>query len=144
MSLTRRRLMNLGLASAVAPVAAKLLGATAFAQDFGPSSGLLGKVDCPCCQKRDFEWLDGRQGSHTTTLCGRNAVQISPQQKSQLTLEQLAEKLQGTGAVTLNPWLLRLTVPDHELTVFRDGRAIIQGTEDLSTARTLYARYIGM
>jgi dienelactone hydrolase len=44
MSLTRRRLMNLGLASAVAPVAAKLLGTTAFAQDFGPSSGLLGKV----------------------------------------------------------------------------------------------------
>jgi dienelactone hydrolase len=44
MSLTRRRLMNLGLASAVAPVAAKLLGVTAHAQDFGPSSGLLGKV----------------------------------------------------------------------------------------------------
>ena len=44
MSLTRRRLMNLGLATAAAPVAAKLLGVTAFAQDFGPSSGLLGKV----------------------------------------------------------------------------------------------------
>jgi dienelactone hydrolase len=36
--------MNLGLASAVAPVAAKLLGVAAHAQDFGPSSGLLGKV----------------------------------------------------------------------------------------------------
>jgi dienelactone hydrolase len=36
--------MNLGLASAVAPVMAKVLGATAYAQDFGPSSGLLGKV----------------------------------------------------------------------------------------------------
>lgn len=44
MSLTRRRLMNLGLASVAAPVAAKLLGTTAFAQDFGPSAGLLGKV----------------------------------------------------------------------------------------------------
>ena len=44
MSLTRRRLMNLGLASVAAPVAAKLLGATGYAQDFGPSSGLLGKV----------------------------------------------------------------------------------------------------
>src|SRR5437763_4803770 len=26
---------------------------------------LLGKVDCPCCQRRRFEWLDGDQGSHT-------------------------------------------------------------------------------
>src|SRR5438270_1443646 len=37
--------------------------------------GLLGKVDCPCCQGRKFEWLEGDLGSHTTTLCGRNAVQ---------------------------------------------------------------------
>src|SRR5947209_13036184 len=36
---------------------------------------LLGKVDCPCCQRRRFEWLDGDQGSHTTSPCGRNAVQ---------------------------------------------------------------------
>src|SRR5438105_3475795 len=25
---------------------------------------LLGKVDCPCCQRRRFEWLEGEQGSH--------------------------------------------------------------------------------
>src|SRR5205807_798524 len=28
---------------------------------------LLGKVDCPCCGRRHFEWLDGEQGSHTTS-----------------------------------------------------------------------------
>src|SRR5689334_21579850 len=45
MSFTRRRLMRLGLASAAgAPVMAKLLGATAFAQDFGPGAGTLGRV----------------------------------------------------------------------------------------------------
>src|SRR3982751_6426648 len=38
---------------------------------------LLGKVDCPCCQRRRFEWLDGDLGSHTTSLCGRNAVQVA-------------------------------------------------------------------
>jgi molybdopterin-synthase adenylyltransferase len=31
---------------------------------------LLGKVDCPCCQRRRFEWLEGEHGSHTTSLCG--------------------------------------------------------------------------
>src|ERR1700736_4319615 len=30
---------------------------------------LLGKVDCPCCQRRKFEWLEGDQGSQTTSLC---------------------------------------------------------------------------
>ena len=29
---------------------------------------LLGKVDCPCCQRRRFEWLEGEQGTHTTSL----------------------------------------------------------------------------
>src|SRR3954454_9582987 len=38
---------------------------------------LLGKVDCPCCQRRQFEWLDGLHGAQTTSLCGRNAVQIA-------------------------------------------------------------------
>jgi adenylyltransferase/sulfurtransferase len=30
-----------------------------------------------------------------------------------------------------------------ELTVFRDGRAIIKGTADPAAARSIYARYVG-
>src|SRR4051812_48476795 len=40
-------------------------------------ANLLGKVDCPCCKGRKFEWLDGAPGSHPPPLCGRNAVQIA-------------------------------------------------------------------
>ena len=29
-------------------------------------------------------------------------------------------------------------------TVFRDARSIIRGTDDIATARSLYARYIGI
>ena len=25
-------------------------------------AGLLGKVDCPCCKQRKFEWLEGAHG----------------------------------------------------------------------------------
>ena len=49
---------------------------------------LLGKVDCPCCQRRDFEWLDGGQGSQTTTLCGRNAVQVATRRAEPLELRR--------------------------------------------------------
>jgi adenylyltransferase/sulfurtransferase len=58
-------------------------------------------------------------------------------------LENLAEKLHGVGEVSSNRFLLRLTVDDFLLTVFPDGRAIIGGTEDITEAKTVYAKYIG-
>ena len=78
-------------------------------------------------------------------LCGRNAVQVSPQQKAGLNLDELAKKLNGIGQLTQNPFLLRLVLsePDYDMTVFRDGRAIIKGTDDVGVAKAVYARYIG-
>ncbi len=99
--------------------------------------------DCPACKHGEYPWLDGQRSSHTAVLCGRNAVQLSPPERSGVALEALAEKLQGVGQVTRNKYLLRLAVDDYLLTIFPDGRAIIGGTDDIPTARTVYAKYIG-
>ena len=104
---------------------------------------LLGKVDCPCCQRRRFEWLDGEQGSHTTSLCGRNAVQVAQRSASRLNFEDMARHLEALGPVTYNRFLLKFSAEGHEFTVFPDGRAIIKGTSDIDRARTLYAKYVG-
>ncbi|MFN4259723.1 MAG: ThiF family adenylyltransferase [Gemmataceae bacterium] len=104
---------------------------------------LLGKVDCPCCQRRRFEWLEGDLGSHTTSLCGRNAVQVAHRSPSKLNFEELARHLESLGDVSYNRFLLKFTAENHEFTVFPDGRAIIKGTDDVDKARTLYAKYIG-
>ncbi len=104
---------------------------------------LLGKVDCPCCQHRRFEWLEGDLGSHTTSLCGRNAVQVSHRTAAKLNFEDLARHLEALGAVSYNRFLLKFNVEAYEFTVFPDGRAIIKGTSDEDKARTLYAKYIG-
>jgi adenylyltransferase/sulfurtransferase len=104
---------------------------------------LLGKVDCPCCQKRRFEWLEGEQGSHTTSLCGRNAVQVAHRTSTRLNFEDLARHLEVMGEVSYNRFLLKFTADGCEFTVFPDGRAIIKGTDDVDRARTLYAKYIG-
>jgi molybdopterin/thiamine biosynthesis adenylyltransferase len=106
---------------------------------------LRDKSDCPACKQGERVWLSGEQGSQSTVLCGRNAVQVSPQQKGELRLEELADKLSDSGTVTQNPYLLRLnlTDPDYEVTVFRDGRAIVKGTDDVGIARAVYSRYIG-
>src|SRR6201993_4048944 len=39
---------------------------------------LLGKVDCPCCRRRRFEWLEGAYGSPTPHPWGREARPGSP------------------------------------------------------------------
>ena len=103
------------------------------------------RSNCPACVQGERVWLSGTKGSQTTILCGRNAVQVSPQQKGNLSLEDLAAKLSDAGQTTYNPYLLRfvLTNPDYDITVFRDGRAIIKGTDDIGIAKGLYARYVG-
>src|SRR6478736_2671149 len=56
-------------------------------------AGLLGKVNCPCCRRGQFEWLDGALGSHTTTLCGRNAVQVATRRSEPLNFPEMASRL---------------------------------------------------
>lgn len=84
-------------------------------------------------------------GAHTTSLCGRNAVQVAHRTASQLNFTTLVEVLQGVaqGEVTHNKFMLRFTADGHDFTVFPDGRAIIKGTNDIDRAKTLYAKYIG-
>jgi len=104
---------------------------------------LLGKVNCPCCQQRNFEWLDGAHGTQTTSLCGRNAVQVSHRVAGKLDFGDLSKQLSASGTVSFNKFLLKAQIGEHEFTVFPDGRAIIKGTDDCDKARTLYAKYIG-
>ena len=105
------------------------------------------KGECPCCAKRQFDWLDGDHGTQTTTLCGRNAVQVSHRAANRLDFDQLAATLRASGSVTFNKFLLKFNVEEKgdpfEFTVFPDGRAIIKGTSEPDRARTLYAKYVG-
>jgi len=104
---------------------------------------LVGKSECPACNRQDFPWLDGRRTSHSAILCGRNAVQLNPSGRATLSLAALAEKLNSVGRVTQNRYLVRAAIDSYLLTIFPDGRAIIGGTDDIATARGVYAKYIG-
>lgn len=99
--------------------------------------------DCRACDRHQFDWLEGRRGSHTAVLCGRNSVQLSFPDRPAVALEMLAEKLAAFGPVARNRYLVRCEVDGLVLTVFPDGRAIIGGTEDLARAKTVYAKYVG-
>ncbi|HKQ09084.1 MAG TPA: ThiF family adenylyltransferase [Blastocatellia bacterium] len=98
---------------------------------------------CPACGQREFEFLRGAGRQVTTTLCGRNAVQIGRSGATSVDFVQLAARLKSAGDVAYNDFLLRFRVDDYDITVFRDARSIIRGTDDAAIARSLYARYIG-
>jgi adenylyltransferase/sulfurtransferase len=109
------------------------------------STDLAGPVQgCPTCVERRFELLDRGPQSLSARLCGRDAVQVRPFGVSALDLKTLESRLERIGPVNRTEYLLRTRVDGYELSVFDDGRLIVKGTEDLQTARSLYARYIGL
>jgi adenylyltransferase/sulfurtransferase len=97
--------------------------------------------DCAVCGQRIFSHLAGEGRPHIT-LCGRNSVQIHEHHRP-VDFAAMRDRLQPHGSVRYNNLLLRFDRPPHTLTLFPDGRCLIQGTTDITLARTLYARFIG-
>lgn len=99
---------------------------------------------CKCCVKHEFEFLNMEKKEIITSLCGRNAIQITPADKKELSLDDLVAKLERLGDVKYNDFILFFKTEGKEISIFKDGRAIIKGTDDEKVARSLYARYIGV
>lgn len=101
------------------------------------------RADCPVCALGRYETLSPESHEAAAVLCGRDAIQISPSQPTRVNFASLAERLRRAGEVKFNEYLLRFRTGNFELTVFKDARSIIRGTNEIATARSLYAKYIG-
>jgi adenylyltransferase/sulfurtransferase len=100
--------------------------------------------DCTVCGQRIFSHLSGVGRPHIT-LCGRNSVQIHEHHRP-VDFPAMRDRLVSHGEIQdlrFNNLLLRFRRPPHTFTLFPDGRCLIQGTTDITLARTLYARFIG-
>lgn len=99
------------------------------------------KPDCPTCVLHEYPSLQ-HSAATTVTLCGRQTVQISSSRTFDLARWQTT--LRTACEVQANPFLLKARLPEGEaIVLFPDGRVLVQGTEDVARARTLYDRYIG-
>lgn len=99
--------------------------------------------DCPACVRRRFAFLESPPPRSAVVLCGRNAVQVFGEGRG-VDLERLARHVEGVARdVRRAGAFLRFSVPEHRLTLFPDGRALVEGTEDADRARALYDRYVG-
>jgi len=99
---------------------------------------------CLCCGRREFQYLDA-PGDPAVVLCGRNSVQIRPAGRGLVDLVGLSRTLSAHGEFLESEGLLRgrLAREGYALTVFADGRALIEGTQDAGIARAVYDQYIG-
>jgi len=105
--------------------------------------------ECTCCKQGVYEFLEGKYASATTTLCGRNAVQLTQQvSDGNIDFEEIAQRLRSHGQVNANKFMVRAEITDngepYELTLFNDGRAIVKGTKYANTAKSIYAKYVGV
>jgi adenylyltransferase/sulfurtransferase len=100
------------------------------------------RQDCPTCGLMNFPSLQ-IQAVQETALCGRNAVQIRPAKMASLNLDAIYHRWESLGTSRRNPFLIKLALPENEIVLFPDGRAIVKGTSDFTRARSLYAKYVG-
>lgn len=99
--------------------------------------------ECPVCAAREFPMLQQRDRVMTSSICGRNAVQVLPDVSRGFDFESTLHVLSRAFPVEFNQYLLRIHCGEHEIVLFRDGRAIVFGTSDPKVAKSLYTRYIG-
>lgn len=100
-------------------------------------------ADCACCGNRNFEFLNADFREFAAVLCGRDAVQIAPPNAADIDLFSLAKKMSRHTLVKNNDHLVRFIFEGYDVVVFSDGRAIIKGTDDVVTARSIYAKTVG-
>jgi adenylyltransferase/sulfurtransferase len=99
------------------------------------------RSDCRVCGEHVFDYLDGK-ALPQITLCGRNSVQIHERERP-VDFPEMSSRLSPHGQVRYNDMVLKFWRDAYEMTLFRDGRAIIKGTADPAVARSLYARFVG-
>jgi adenylyltransferase/sulfurtransferase len=121
-----------------------LLSCDLWSNEWTEIATVVPRPDCAACGDRNFVHLRGEGRPHIT-LCGRNSVQIHEHHRP-VDFAAMRDRLTPHGDiqdVRFNDLLLRFRRGPHTFTLFPDGRALIQGTTDITLARSLYARFIG-
>ena len=108
---------------------------------------LRGKGHCPTCEQGRFDYLDAAL-EPPLQLAGRDGVHVLPPEDAGPldldTLAVVAARRTRKHQVVANEYLVRFQVGDLKITVFADGRAIVQGTTDLDAARRVYDEYVAL
>ena len=129
------------LVGAHAQLRRTLLSVDVWTNDRSEISTAKPREGCKVCGQKIFEHLEAKARPQIT-LCGRNSVQIHERERP-VDFPEMSSRLSAHGEVRYNDLVLKFWRDAYEMTLFRDGRAIIKGTSDPAVARSLYARFVG-
>ncbi|MCR8659013.1 ThiF family adenylyltransferase [Paenibacillus endoradicis] len=102
------------------------------------------RTDCPVCTHHEFENLQQDVPKvFSSSLCGRDSVQVTLPGSKIVTLDQLENYYNTHYKLKRNTYLLKLFYNDqHTIVFFPDGRAIVQGTDNISKAEAIIAHLV--
>lgn len=100
--------------------------------------------ECPCCAQGEFEFLVDGLAQRAEVLCGRNAVQVPASGRGRVDFDALVARLDEEARIELERTadLVRFADGTFTVTVFADGRALVEGTEDEAVAIGLCDRLL--
>ncbi|MTT31836.1 thiamine biosynthesis protein MoeB [Terrilactibacillus sp. BCM23-1] len=103
------------------------------------------REDCLSCGKeRTYPFLDVTNGMKTMVLCGRETVQVRPPKPVNLNINHLLSRLKKAGyEAQANPYLVQVHYEKERMVLFKDGRALIHGTNDIAYAKRVYQKILG-
>lgn len=97
-------------------------------------------AQCRSCGTRENPALE--ETEEIAVLCGRNSVQLFTEAGADLT--STAQRIELTGRkLQKHRESVTAEIEEGLLTVFEDGRVIVEGTTDPLRARSIVARYLG-
>lgn len=97
-----------------------------------------------CGSERTYPYLEKENLMKSDVLCGRDTVQIRPSKQGDVNLAELSQHLNALNyEVKGNPYLLSVEMDENRLVIFKDGRALIHGTKNISHARSIYQKLFG-
>lgn len=99
--------------------------------------------ECECCVKGNFEFLEKQDNESISILCD-NSIQIVPPKSREIDLKEIYKNLNETNEPDLNELLLSFKVEERLVTLYRNGRMIVKGTEDKGVAKSIYTRFLGL
>ena len=101
-------------------------------------------LNCPVCGRHEYKFLGRAAYSFTTSMCGRNEIQVVPGKPANIDFEKLAGPMGKLGRVSFNSFMLNYSDGHIGIKLFRDGRAIIENAKDPNQAKAIYSEYIGL
>lgn len=97
---------------------------------------------CSSCGKdATYPYLQYEQ-TKAAVLCGRNTVQLRTNVQSS-DWGYLEKRLKKKGTVKRNPFLLSFEIDSYRFVIFKDGRILVHGTNDILTAKKLFYQLVG-